>query len=182
VLKPAFPGTLVPFANETFDGVTRYAPPYNLSASYMNGCAATLTALACPNGSAFNPGTSIPGTGFQCQCGGFDSSTRVAEDSLDFVMGAFMAGVAAQAAAARGGTSCPSTALPLMYEIVIGVLGGVVLLGAIAAVVHCACCRARACGCGAGASTATPDWGVTTAKANPASRLDEPEGANPYRV
>ena len=182
MLKPAFPGTLVPFANETFDGVTRYAPPYNLSASYMNGCAATLTALACPNGSAFNPGTSIPGTGFQCQCGGFDSSTRVAEDSLDFVMGAFMAGVAAQAAAARGGTSCPSTALPLMYEIVIGVLGGVVLLGAIAAVVHCACCRARACGCGAGASTATPDWGVTTAKANPASRLDEPEGANPYRV
>ena len=176
MLKPAFPGTLVPFANETFNGVTRYAPPYNLSASYVNGCAATLTALACPNGSAFNPGTSAPGVGFQCQCGGFDASTRVAEDTLDFVMSAFMAGVTAQAAAARTGTPCPSTALPLMYEIIIGVLGGVVLLGAIGVVAYCVCCaRAR------NASTATPDWGVSTAKANPASRLDEPPGTNPYR-
>ena len=168
----------MPFANETFNGVTRYAPPYNLTASYVNGCAVTLAAFTCPNGSAFNPGTSDPGIGYLCQCGSFDASTRVAEDTLDFVMTAFMDGVAAQATAARAGTSCPSTALPVMYEIIIGVLGGVVVLGAIAAAGYCFF-RARA-GI-AQVANGTTDWGVSTAKANPASRLDEPVGPNPNR-
>lgn len=125
VLKPAVAGDLVSL-------LAGGGAPYNLSASYVRGCSTTLSAFACPPGANVNPGTSGPAAPFQCSCGGFDASVRVAEDTLDYVMSAVMAGISAQAAAARAAAACPPgaqrAAVPIAYPVTIGVLGVVLLI------------------------------------------------------
>ena len=163
MLKPRVAGSLVPLASNG-SGAVGQPYTYNLSATYIAGCQTTLVSLACPPGYAVVSGASSgPGATFACTCGSLTASERVNEDTLDYIMAPFMAGVSASAAAARAASSCPAEVV-LAFWIAIAVLGGVLLL---LALVYAGRCGYTLWHRG-GAEGGTTDWGAATT--NPAKR------------